>query len=76
MNIDTIKDIIVARYKFIANSAARIVNTAQACGESIDLNSDALDEIDSCIDDIGANMFSFRQMLKALEVEGREETDE
>lgn len=76
MDIDKIKDIIIARYRFIASNAMEIAKLAQNCSEEVMVCKDTLDEIDSCIDDIGANIFSFRQMLKALEVEEKEEIDE
>lgn len=70
MKLDKIKDIIEARYKFIASNAARIVDIAQTCGESCDLSKETLDEIDLCIDDIGANLLGFRILLKALKESG------
>ena len=66
MELDKIKDIIVARWKFIAGRAAMISNIAQATGESEELNKESIKQIEGCLQDIDVNLASLQNMREAI----------
>lgn len=74
MNVDEIKDIIIARLKYIVKNAAQIANIAQACGDSGDLNREAIDEMFRRDEDLNCNICGLENLLNVLEP--KEETDE
>ena len=66
MELDKIKDIIIARWKFIASNAAQITNIAQAEGESDRLDYDSLEQITNCMNDLNVNLASLKRTYSGL----------
>ena len=66
MELDKIKDIIVARWAFIAKNAAMISNIAQAMGESEELNKESIKQIEDRLQDIDINLASLKNMREAI----------
>ena len=76
MKTETIKEIVTARWKFIASNAESIAKTARAMEEAEMLDAVALKQIRGCQDDNEENLKSLELLLKALDVdewEGNEE---
>ena len=76
MKTETIKDIVTARWKFIASNAESIAKTARAMEESEMLDADALKQIRGCQDDNEENLKSLEMLLKALDVDEWEGDEE
>jgi len=66
MKTETIKDIITARWKFIASNAESIAKIARAMEEAEMLDADALKEIRGYETDNEVNLASLEQILDAL----------
>lgn len=66
MKTETIKDIIAARWKFIASNAENIAKIARAMEEAEMLDADALKEIRGYETDNEVNLASLEQLLDAL----------
>lgn len=74
MELDKIKDIIVARWAFIASNAESIAHLARAAGDSELLDYDALDQITDCMNDLNVNLASLKRTYSGLRYgeEGKE----
>ena len=66
MELDKIKDIVTARWKFIASNAESIAKIVRAMEEAEMLDADALKEIRGYETDNKVNLASLEQLLDAL----------
>ena len=66
MELDKIKDIIVARWAFIASNAESIAEIAMAAGKSERLDKEAIKQIEDCLQDINVNLASLENMREAI----------
>ena len=67
MKTEMIKDIITARWKFIASNAESIAKTARAMEEAEMLDGDAISQISWAIQDICKNVKSLGELLTAID---------
>ena len=74
MKTETIKDIIAARWKFIASNAESIAKIARAMEEAEMLDADALNQIDGYRQDMDVNLESITRVLWALSDAAKEVT--
>lgn len=66
MELDKIKDIIVARWAFVASNAESIAKTARAAEDSERLDKETIKQIDDCLKDIDVNLASLKNMREAI----------
>ena len=66
MKLDKIKDIIVARWAFIASNAESIAKTARAAEDSERLDKETIKQIEDCLQDINVNLASLENMREAI----------
>ena len=74
MDIDKIKDIVIARLAFIASNAEEIARTARACEDTGNLDKVALNGVMYSLNDCYKNLKSLFELFNALEP--KEKTDE
>ena len=66
MKLDKIKDIIVARWAFIASNAENIAKTAMTAKDSEQLDKETIKQIEDCLQDIDINLASLQNMREAI----------
>lgn len=69
MKTETIKDIITARWKFIASNAEQISTIARKMADAEELNDYELKQVRGYQDDNEENLKSLELLLKALDVD-------
>ena len=69
MELDKIKDIIVARWAFIASNAESIAILAREQGDNERLDEDAIRQVYDCMKDIDVNRGSLQKIFNALKTE-------
>ena len=76
MKTETIKDIIAARWKFIANNAEQISTIARKMADAEELNDYELKHIRGYQDDNEETLKSLELLLKAIDVDDWEGDEE
>lgn len=66
MELDKIKDIIVARWAFIASNAESIAILAREQGDNERLDKEPIKQIEDCLQDINVNLASLENMREAI----------
>lgn len=69
MELNKIKDIIIARWAFIASNAESIAILAREQGDNERLDEDAIRQVYDCTKDIDVNRGSLQKIFNALKTE-------